>query len=495
MTNASSSSRGERSAAAPVRRLSSLFLLSLLGPGLAAAQTPAPPPSSQPVQVPAPQAAPSPSDAVLSGLREVSLHEALVLASKQSPDIAAARAQAAIARAGVSRAWAAWKPEISFGAQAVHTSAPAELNLGDFAGLVGAVYGLQPQNPGIIPPPVTIVGENSLYATLQVSQPLFSPQGAFLVGPAKRGSEAAELGAREAREQVLLNVSRTYLGLQGIEQLMQAAREAEAVALRREKEAQAQMAAGVAVEVALLRAQSETAQARSQLATLEGQRAQLLAFLGALVGEPVRTHSLEAGSGVDWGEVREESAEAWKGSYGVRAAAKAVEAAEGVVRYDRLSWLPTLAAVGKGNYNSNAGFAGRNFSYDVLLALNVPLYDRGLRYAAKAEDEAKLAQAQANLQSAQARARANWVGVRASLEAAKASLAQAEAQAQLAARAQKQVEAAARAGMATNLELSDADNRRFLANSAAAQARTTVEIRRAELAAAEGHLAALIQAE
>jgi hypothetical protein len=49
--------------------------------------------------------------------------------------------------------------------------------------------------------------------------------------------------------------------------------------------------------------------------------------------------------------------------------------------------------------------------------------------------------------------------------------------------------------MATNLELSDADNRRFLANSAAAQARTTVEIRRAELAAAEGHLAALIQAE
>jgi outer membrane protein TolC len=267
------------------------------------------------------------------------------------------------------------------------------------------------------------------------------------------------------------------------------------VALRREKEARAQMAAGVAVEVALLRAQTETAQARTQIANLEGQRAQFLAVLGALLNEPVRPTPMEAGSGVDWGEVREEGAQPWKGNYGVRAATKAVEAAEGVVRYDRFAWLPTVAAVGKGNYNSNAGFTGRNLSFDVLLAVNVPLYDRGLRYAARAEDEAKLAQARANLEASSARARANWVGSRANLEAAKAAQAQAEAQAQLAGRAQKQVEAAARAGMATNLELSDADNRRFLANSSAAQARATVEIRRAELAAAEGHLAELVHAE
>lgn len=488
MKTASPSPRGARSAPVPVLRLSSLFLLTVLGPGLAAAQTPTPPPSAEPVQVPAPLP-PSNADA---GIREVTLKEALVLAAKQSPDIAAARAQAAIAQAGVRRAWAAWKPEVTAGGQAVHTSAPAELNLGDFAGLVGAVYGLQPVNPGVIPEPVTIVGRDSLYGTLQISQPLFTPQGAFLVGPAKRGSEAAELGALEAREQVLLGVARTYLGLQGVEQLMQAAREAEAVALRREQDARAQMAAGMAVEVALLRAQSETAQARAQLASLEGQRAQLLALLGALVGEPVRPGAMERGSGVEWGEVRAEDAEPWRGNYGVRAAEKAVAAAEGLATYDRYAWLPSVAAVAKGNYNSNLGFTGRHFSYDVLLAVNVPLYDRGLRYAAKDEDEAKLAQARANLESARAKARAGWLGARASLAAAEAALAQAEAQAQLAARAQKQVESAARAGMATNLELSDADNRRFLASSAAAQARTVVEIRRAELAAAEGQLAALV---
>jgi outer membrane protein TolC len=245
----------------------------------------------------------------------------------------------------------------------------------------------------------------------------------------------------------------------------------------------------VAVAVALLRAQSETAAARAQLAQLEGQRAQLLALLGALVGEAVRPEPLAPSTGVDWGEVGEEGARPWEGTYAVRAAARAVEAAEGVRTYDRFSWLPSVAAVAKGNYNSNIGFTGENLSYDLILAVSVPLYDRGLRYAAAEENEARLAQARANLASARARAQANWVAARANLEAARAALEQAESQAELAARAQKQVESAARAGMATSLELFDADTRRFLAASAAAQSGAVMKIRQAELVAAEGRLA------
>src|SRR5205085_105710 len=88
---------------------------------------------------------------------------------------------------------------------------------------------------------------------------------------ARQGPEAAQRGADEAREQVLLGVARTYLGLQGLEGLLDAAREAEKVALRREQDARAQISAGTAVEIALLRAQTETAQARAQIAALEGQ--------------------------------------------------------------------------------------------------------------------------------------------------------------------------------------------------------------------------------
>ncbi|WP_224363677.1 TolC family protein [Hyalangium versicolor] len=473
------------------RRVSLLVATVMLAPLSASAQAPAAAAPSQ-----APESAVPPVAVVEASARgrQVALKEALALSAKQSPDIAAARAQAELARASVGRAWAAWKPDITATGQIVHTSAPSSLDLGQFVGLVGQVYQIPPQNLGALPPPVPIVGVNSRYATLQISQPLFTPQGAFLIGPAQAGSEAAALGAQEAREQVLLNVARTYLGLQGVEQLIEAAREAEAVALKREKDARAQLEVGMAVEVSLLRAQTETAQARAQLAQLAGQRAQLLAMLEALVGEPVTP--LPAGaSGVEWGGVKDEQAQPWEQTYSVRSATKAFEAAEGVLRYDRFAWLPSVAAVGKGNYNSNTGFSGQTTSYDLILAVTVPLYDRGLRYAAKREDEAKLAQAKAQLDGSRAKARATWVAARANLEAAQAALTQAEAQAQLAARAQKQVEASARAGVVTNLELSDADSRRFLAASAAAQSRAAVDIRRAELAAAEGQLAALVQAE
>ena len=50
------------------------------------------------------------------------------------------------------------------------------------------------------------------------------------------------------------------------------------------------------------------------------------------------------------------------------------------------------------------------------------------------------------------------------------------------------MDASYRAGVATSLDLSDADQQRFSAQSATAQARSDVEVRKAELAAAEGRL-------
>ncbi len=436
---------------------------------------------------------PTAAKAAETARRPVSLREALQLAAKQSPELAGARAQHAIAQAQVRKAWGAWRPELTASGQFVHTSAPAELDLGLMTQLFGAVYGLEPQNTNILPPPVTIIGENSLYGSLQLTQPLFTPQGLFLLAPAKAGAEAAEKGALEAREQVLLNVGRTWLGLKGIEDLLKAARDAEAVATAREQDARNQIKAGTAVELALLRAQTETASARVQIANLEGQRQLLLEMLQALVDEPIRP--AEGPVDVLRADGSDEASEPWKNSYRVQAAQAGVRAAEGMVRYDQFAWLPTVAAVAKGNYNSNEGFTGTKTSYDLILSVSVPLYDRGMRYAALEEDEARLAQARAGLHSAVNQARAGWMAARANLLAAEAALAQAQSQAELAARAQKQVESTVRAGVMTGLELSDADTRKFFAESAAAQARAMVEIRRVELAAAEGRLYAAVEGE
>ena len=402
--------------------------------------------------------------------RTVSLKEALQLAAKQGPDVAAARAQAQVTGASMNKAWTAWQPDIVATGTFGHTSAPAIIP----AGVLG-------------PLPITIVEENSKYATFQLSQPLLTPQGLFGPGIANSATEAAERGADEAREQVLLNVARTYLVLQGIEGLLIAARDAEKVALRREQDARARIAAGTDVEIGLLRAQTETAQARAQIAAFEGQQQSLLPLLEALTGESIAPQPL-SGAPQDVGAPAQESAQPWEAAFSVKSARAATEAAQKSVRLDQFAWMPSVAGVARENYNSNGGFAGKNWTYDLIVNVSVPLYDRGLRYAQLHEDQARLARAQADLAAARARARSAWIGARANLAAADAVLQQSESQAQLATRAQAQVDASYRAGVATSLDVSDADQKKFAAQSAAAQSRALREIRRAELAAAAGLL-------
>src|SRR5205814_7547566 len=198
------------------------------------------------------------------------------------------------------------------------TRAPQTFAIGGFITGIGQVYGLgAPRGP--VPGPVEIVGANSRFATIQLSQPLFTPQGLFLPGVAKNAAEAASKGADEAREQVLLGVARAYLGLQSLEGLLDAARDAERVALRREEDAKSRIAAGTDVEIALLRAQTDTASARVQIATLEGQQASLLPTLEAFTGEAIAPQPLSSAPPLIPGPA-EEATQPWERTYGVQSA-------------------------------------------------------------------------------------------------------------------------------------------------------------------------------
>ena len=359
--------------------------------------------------------------------RRASLREALQLAATQGPDVAAARAQAAVVGAGVKRAWTSWQPDLSATWTFDHTSSPTVVAL-----------------PGS--GRVTLTATNSRYATIQISQPFLTPQGLFLPGIANANAEAAALGADETREQVLLSTARTYLGLQGLEGLLAAAREAEKVALRREHDARARIAAGTDVEIALLRAQTETAQARAQIANRQGQIDTLLPLLEALTGDAIQP---EAARVVDLTPAGEESAQPWENAYSVRSAIASANAAQKSVKLAQFLWLPSVSGVARENYTSNGGFADKNWTSDLIVNVSVPLYDRGQRYAQLNEDRARLSQAQAQLAVSRARARSDWLAARANLVSSAAVVQQTESQEQLANRAQVQVEASYRAGVST----------------------------------------------
>ena len=453
--------------------------------------------------------------AYLATRKPVSLADALKLADQKSTDLAAARASAAQVAAKARLVFSAILPEITASVSYVHTTAEQKFDpsafIQAFEGVIdasirgaGPAYGFpNPPNDQVIAgvkqnfadaaggqlKPTTIVAHDSLYGSLLISQTLFAPQ-MFLIPAADLSNQAAKYGSLEAREQVLLGVARLYLGVEGLTAIEDAAKDAEQVALKRERDATAQQQLGVATDIALLRAQSETAQARAMLATLQGQHVALLAMLEALVGEPVRpvdgspTHFEVSAS--------EEAAAPWDNTYIVKANHRGLESQETFNRFDRISWLPSVVAQAKGSYNSNKGFAGTNFIFDGIIAAQWTLYDRGQRYVTLHENDAKTVEARAKYESARAKAKANWIGAKTSLVAAQVALTQAEAQASLATRAQKQIGSAYEAGFSTSLEVSDIDSRRFFAMSAAAQARAQLEVRKVELAAAEGRLASVL---
>ena len=450
-------------------------VLAVLGLSFAAAAQQQPPPPPPEGMAPPPRAQVGPQR------RVVTLREALQLTAKQGPDVAAARAQAAIVQAGVKRAWTTWQPDVLVTGQFDHTSAPSSIPAGAFGN--DPVTG-QPS------PEITLVAPNSKYGTFLINQPFFSPQGLFLPGIANANAEAADRGADESREQILLSTSRTYLALQGLEGLLEAAREAEKVALRREQDARARIAAGTEVEIALLRAQTETAGARVQIANREGQKQTLLPLLEALVGEAVEPQPARV---FELPPMGQETEQPWENAYSVKSAIAFANAAQKSVKYDQFLWLPSVSGAFRENYNSNGGFAEKNWTYDLLLNIAIPLYDHGARYAQLAEDRARLAEAQAQLAASRARSRAAWLAARANLVATTAVVQQTESQAQLAARTQVQVEASYRAGISTNLDLTAADQTKFEAQSSVAQARAELEIRKAELAASEGRLYQLSQ--
>ena len=483
--------------------LSSLLLL----PALALADPPLPTTASAPVV--------DLESAYVATRKPVTLAEALKLASEKSADLNVARAQADQVAAKARLVFSSVLPEMTASLSYVHTTAEQKFDpsafMQAFEGVIdasirgaGPAYGfpIGPNDQALaavkqgfvdaVSPnlqPTTIVARNSLYGNLIITQTLFAPQ-MFLIPAADHSNQAAKYGSLEAREQVLLGVSRLYLGIEGLSEIEKAAKDAEGVALKRERDALAQQQMGVATDIAVLRAQSETAQARATLATLQGQKVGLLALLEALVGEPIRPVDGSA-THVDVTAGKEDD-RPWERTFLIKANQEGLSAAETFNTFDRLSWMPSLVAQAKGSYNSNKGFAGTNFIFDGVVAMQWQLYDRGQRYVTLHENDAKTAEARAKLEAARQKAKATWIGAKTNLVAAEVALAQAEAQFQLANRAQKQIDSAYQAGFSTSLEVSDIDSKRFFAASAAAQARSQLEVRKVELAAAEGRLAELM---
>jgi outer membrane protein TolC len=283
-------------------------------------------------------------------------------------------------------------------------------------------------------------------------------QLALVKGPAipellrsQRADQAAEHSAAWARAALDFEVARAFVACLAADNLTRAAERAVSSADEHVAAVRARRAAGEAIAVDESRAQAERVTAQGALIRARNAQvssADLLAFLtGAQPPVVLQAASTTVQHRAD-GSERPDLAAA-------RSELSAAEVAELAVW---LSYLPTLSLGGVYALNQNAGWSGDPSSWNVMLTLEWVLFDGGLRRADRLDRATRRELARLRLQQLERAAAQELRQAMRDRDTALSSLATADEQLALARQTRGMVLQRYLAGLATSLELLDADD-------------------------------------
>ncbi len=384
--------------------------------------------------------------------RTLTYHDAIREALVRSNDLKSTRARLDQARTIGWKAWAAQLPQVSAGASWTRNDKAVEVAL-----------------PPPLPERLTFQPLNAVGAQVQATVPLFAPQVWFGIGAAEAGQRQAELTLETARREILFAVAQLYFNAVGAKYAMQITEKQLATARDHEQDAKIRHLAGTTPKVAMLRAEIDRARAEQDLKTArigyDSARVSLATMLDW------RDTGFDVEAPPDERVVPEDGAElelsALRDRPDVQAATAAVMAAEHARGAVMSSYLPSVGAVGRAQWQTPPGLTGERRSWAVGLAVTWNLFDGTLRQAQAQEGVAKVAEAEANRRSTELRAREEVARARLDLEAAIANREKAQEQVELARENQRLVEMGYKVGTATYIEVSDANNQLVTAELAA----------------------------
>jgi outer membrane protein TolC len=392
---------------------------------------------------------------------------ALVEARANSPDLKVLAERVVQARNDVSRAWTQLKPTLTGTGSYTHNSTGPPVFIAvptpDGGTFINTVEGT----------PNTVAGALSLQV------PVFNGRVFPAIATAWQRVDVARLDETQQRQELLLAVASTYYsGVQLMELAKVAFRTAQNTrdhaieAQARFEAGQIQRSASVRARVDALRADEEVRRAvysylstKSQLAQLTGRRD--TAFELEEPREPPPEIQ---------GDLRELMERALRERPEMAAARANVEIAARLKTDAWAQFLPTLAFIATGRYNSQADFEGNHLSWALTLALTLPLYDGGLRYVALKDADSRTREARAQERSRSARIEDELRRARLDLESARALRAQAEQTLLYARENERLVRAQFEAGTATQVEVSDAESALFQSEATAIQQRLAVQL-------------------
>ncbi len=331
---------------------------------------------------------------------------------------------------------------------------------------------------------VTIIPKNQFEATLRAEVPLLDPARWLRTASASASAQAAALREQATRVLVQRQVVSAFYGLVGAQAVLESARRSHEAAAAQVEVTLARTSAGVANELDLMRARAEVERTEQLVADAEALVAVGERTLETLSGVAPRKVPLLPDDDLH-PEPPLESLEAGAAALpAVEAADGDARAAERLATAARLALAPTVNAQFTQRFTNATGFQGAAALYNAGLTFNWRLdvaAVQGLRAQAAQSRSVALAAERAR-QVVRDQAHADWHQVKAAVKKQRAAGAQVTAARRAAALARER----SQAGVATQLEVLQAERDLFSAEVSAIQAASGLASARALLSLSTG---------
>lgn len=414
----------------------------------------------------------------------LTLEQAREQAKKNNPTLLLARETLYQANVFIDKAWVGVKPQIGVTGTYTHTEPSASLDFPDFQSVFENIIFNADQDPNICAGQMVcidwpnvdttktdIIKRDSFGATASLYQPLFNARAFAAIKQAGSAYDLSRINTQNLEDYLLHTVDIAYYSALTARKYLVAAQKA--VVLRQEhlKIARAKFEVGDQPKITALRAEIDLNQAEQDVKTAENSVAMARESIALLIGRDDAAFELvEPEPNKRPGETLDTFIErALAQRRDLEVGRISLEIAERSKRDAWYRFLPTLGLTGMFRATDTKGFTGEYYSWNVGLALTIPLYDGGMRYAELDSAESQIRQAQIRIEQTKASIRSeirqDWL----SLESAEANLEKAQKALELAEEQAELSKVSFEAGAITNLEVLDANHLVFLSEVSLAQ--------------------------
>lgn len=390
--------------------------------------------------------------------RPLTLDEAVKLALERNERAMAAREDVAAADARVARARSFFLPTIT--STGTYTRRAYEVRR-----VVGESE-------------VVIQRYNGLSETLGLNLTLFDARSMNGLSSVRAQRNAEVAAAAESRRQLAFEVSQAFLATLGTAQVQEASGRRFAFARQNLEAAKARYAAGLASINDVTRAELEYATAEVGLTQVKGQVETSVLQLGYLLdaqdavrGRLVVPEFLIEAASAEAANSEGLVEEALARRLDVGSLRWLATAQRALAKEPMLRWIPSLSASGRYSITNEPSFNNKNWNWTAGATLSWTLFDGLARFADKKERKALARLADLDVQAATRRVDVEVREALVSLENQRASLKQASVAYDVAKKNAAETAELYRQGLASALEVADANVRLFEAEVALVQER------------------------